>query len=85
MADFLDYEEKTASQDDAKVPLKLVIREILRTQVCPKTIRLLVDKIRVRKVFEGCSRGDETYRIWLTDGELLIQGKIQAHGIPHVN
>ena len=75
MASFLDFEEKTNSQDEAKAPLKRVIREILRTQVCPKTIRLLIDRIHIRKVFNGCARGDETYRMWLTDGELMIQGK----------
>ena len=81
MAEFLDFEEKTANQDNAKAPLKRVIRELLRTQVCPKTTRLLIDKIRIRKVFDGCSHGDETYRIWLTDGELLIQGKTRAQRI----
>lgn len=50
------------------------IAEILRTDYCIPSIVLLVTKIQVLKVLKS-EEDLEAYRLWLNDGEKVIQGK----------
>ena len=51
--------------------LKPIIAEIARTEVCFPSIKLLIDKISLENI-----PGTETwaFRLWLTDGEKVVQG-----------
>ena len=55
--------------------LKPVIQEIVRTEVCPTPVTLLVDRVHIVPYIHD---GEETqaYRIWLSDGEKSIQGSL---------
>ena len=53
--------------------VKPVIKEIIRTEFCPSTLRLLVDKILITRL-PGKRQRKEAYRLWLSDGEKAIQG-----------
>lgn len=65
-----------AAPKTARPPeLRPVIDEIVRTQVCPSTATLLVDRISVIRTVKALRPGgDQTFRIWLTDGQKSIQG-----------
>ena len=59
--------------DDSE--LRPVIRELVRTRVCFADIKLLVDKIVITKPSTtDPAATNETYRLFLTDGEMTIQG-----------
>lgn len=51
--------------------LKPIIAEIARTEVCFPNIKLLIEKISLENI-----SGTETwaFRLWLTDGEKIVQG-----------
>jgi hypothetical protein len=67
---------ETRVAEACTMPLKPVIRELLRTELCIEPVKLLVDKIHVTsRIVEEEVR--EAYLIWLSDGEQAIQG-IQA-------
>jgi hypothetical protein len=55
--------------------LRPVIRELVRTRVCFPDIKLLVDKISIvkPKATEPATT-NEAYLLYLTDGEMTIQG-----------
>lgn len=55
--------------------LKPVIKELARTQVCFPDIKLLVDRISiVTLAMNQHSKENQTYRLYLSDGEKTIQG-----------
>lgn len=55
--------------------LKPVIRELVRTRVCFPDILLLVDKVTVVNVTHSeSSTNNGAYQLYLTDGEMTIQG-----------
>ncbi len=55
--------------------LKPVIRELVRTRVCFPDILLLVDKITVVDLTDSeSSTNTGAYQLYLTDGEVTIQG-----------
>ena len=55
--------------------LKPVIRELVRTQVCFPNLRLLVDKVSIIVLPEDeYGLGNKAFRLFLTDGEMIIQG-----------
>ena len=56
--------------------VKPIIREIVRTEVCFPNIQLLVDYISVEVI--DADQGKETFRLYLTDGEVNIRGKIAS-------
>ena len=75
----IDSQEETQNVDLYEVNshiLKPVIKELLRTEFCPNTLRLLVDKIIVTRLPIVKHKRKETYRLWLSDGEKAIQGWI---------
>ena len=72
MADSLDVTRITPLDDPGT--LEPAIRELIRTEVCSKPLRLLVDKITIVRLSQLESQKSETYRLWLSDGEKIIQG-----------
>lgn len=55
--------------------LRPVIRELARTRVCFPDIKLLVDKITIVKLSAtNPAATNEAYRLYLTDGDMTIQG-----------
>ena len=56
--------------------LKPVIKELIRTEFCPRTLRLLVDKILITRLPKVKGQRKEAYRLWLSDGEKAIQGSL---------
>ena len=55
--------------------LKPVIRELVRTRVCFPDLLLLVDKVTVVNVAHPeSSTNNGAYQLYLTDGEMTIQG-----------
>ena len=55
--------------------LKPVIRELVRTRVCFPDILLLVDKVTVVNATHSESSSNHgAYQLYLTDGEMTIQG-----------
>ena len=60
---------------DAGLALKPVIKELARTQVCFPDIKLLVDRISIVTLStNGQSKENQAYRLYLSDGEKIIQG-----------
>jgi hypothetical protein len=60
---------------DAGLALKPVIKELARTQVCFPDIKLLVDRISIVTLpMTALTKENQTYRLYLTDGEKTIQG-----------
>lgn len=60
-----------------KPPLKAVLAELIRTQVCPPQLRLLVDQISIVPIAPAANkRRLEAYRLWLSDGYQAIQGAL---------
>lgn len=60
--------------------VKPVIEEIARTEVCFPNIRLVVEDITVapvpdRKVESSPENEKAAFRLWLGDGEKVIQGE----------
>lgn len=55
--------------------LKPVIKELVRTEVHPPLLELLVDKILIVSNVKAKGRNTEAFRIWLSDGQNSIQGK----------
>lgn len=60
---------------DLELSVKLIIHELVRTQVCFSNLKLLVDKIIIVTVpnVDELS-GNQAYKLLLTDGEKTIQG-----------
>ena len=59
----------------AGLALKPVIKELARTQVCFPDIKLLVDRISiVTLAMNEWLKENQTYRLYLSDGEKTIQG-----------
>lgn len=56
--------------------VKPIIQEIVRTEVCFPNIQLLVDYISVEVI--DAEQGKETFRLYLTDGEVNIRGKLAS-------
>jgi hypothetical protein len=57
------------------VVLKPVIKELARTQVCFPDIKLLVDRISIVTLStKEQSQENQAYRLFLSDGEKIIQG-----------
>ena len=55
--------------------LRPVIKELVRTQVRFPNLKLLVDKVTVVVLPEQeNAAGNKAYRLFLTDGEKMIQG-----------
>ena len=65
--------------------LKPVIKELLRTGVCPQTVKLLVDRIFIVTLTELISRRNEAFRLYLSDGQKTIQGLSAIWGLIDVN
>jgi len=55
--------------------LKPVIKELVRTEVHPRFLELLVDKILIVSNVKTKGRNTEAFCIWLSDGEKSIQGQ----------
>ena len=55
--------------------VKPIIQEIVRTEVCFPNIQLLVDYISIE--FVDAEQSKETFRLYLTDGEVNIRGNIE--------
>ncbi|MCJ1281232.1 hypothetical protein MMC26_000550 [Xylographa opegraphella] len=71
----------TSDEDDdddgaSKPALKPVIRELVRTGVHPPFLKLLVDKILVVPYLRNDGKKSEAYRVWLSDGEKIIQAAL---------
>ena len=66
-----------AATNSIKKKLKPVIKELIRTQVCPEKLELLLDHLSVQPV-DVNGRRRETYRMWLGDGEVAIQGMVEV-------
>ena len=77
----------TEAEDEKATDLRPCIAELLRTRHCPKDLILRVDKIvdelqplgsrsTILETDEANNRSKWTYRILLTDGELVIQAVI---------
>lgn len=64
----------TAEDNEGEYVFKPVIKELVRTEVCPKVLRLLVEKIRILPVQNSEGEACQTYQVWLSDGEKMIQG-----------
>ena len=58
-----------------KIELKPVIKELLRTQVCPIQPMLLIDRVIIVTLPHKRKGYINAYRLYLTDGEMSIQGK----------
>ena len=64
--------------------LKPVIRELVRTRVCFPNLLLLVDKVTVVNVTHSESSNNQgAYQLYLTDGEMTIQGSHSLTLIVH--
>ena len=64
--------------------LKPVIRELVRTRVCFPDILLLVDKVTVVNVTHPESTANNgAYQLYLTDGEMTIQGSLSLTLLIH--
>ncbi|KAL9117507.1 MAG: hypothetical protein Q9187_005954 [Circinaria calcarea] len=72
------------AHDTIRTPLRPVIRELVRTGVCQGPLRLLVDRIHVARLRGSGSAGREAYRLWLSDGEKLIQAILKREIHPFV-
>jgi hypothetical protein len=68
-------EESTRGDHRQGRVLKPVIKELVRTEVHPPLLELLVDKILVVSNVKAKGRYTEAFRIWLSDGEKSIQGE----------
>ena len=55
--------------------LKPVIKELVRTEVHPPFLELLVDKITIVPNIKDKKGILKAFRIWLNDGDKRIQGK----------
>ena len=65
----------TESDDDPKhSALKPIIKELIRTEVCPAVLKFLVDKIVIISYPSSNGATLGAYRLWLTDGQKSIQG-----------
>ncbi|KAL9025470.1 MAG: hypothetical protein Q9196_005712 [Gyalolechia fulgens] len=63
---------------DLELSVTPVIHELVRTQVCPPNLKLLVDKIVVVTLPDVDElSGNEAYRFTLTDGEKTIQALLK--------
>ncbi|MCJ1243149.1 hypothetical protein MMC30_000346 [Trapelia coarctata] len=60
--------------------LKPVIKELVRTEVHPPLLELLVDKILIVSNVKAKGRNTEAFRIWLSDGEKSIQAGLTCYG-----
>ena len=59
--------------------VKPIIQEIVRTEVCFPNIQLLVDYISVEVI--DADQGKETFRLYLTDGEVNVRGNRTSTGV----
>jgi hypothetical protein len=67
------------------VDLRPSIQELIRTQVYPETLILLIDRVHIVPISRD-GRNREAYRLWLTDGEKGIQGKLTSlHNVGHAH
>ena len=66
--------KSTGRQDNFIFNLKPVIKELLRTEVCAPDLVLLVDRIYVVDLPNAKKRGTEGFKLYLSDGEKVIQG-----------
>ena len=55
--------------------LKPVIKELVRTEVYPPSLELLVDRITIVPNIKDKKGMLEAFRVWLNDGDKCIQGK----------
>ena len=69
------YEESIPGGHRAGRVLKPVIKELVRTEVHPPFLELLVDKILIVSNVKAKGGNTEAFRIWLSDGEKSIQGR----------
>lgn len=68
-------EESTRGEHRQSRVLKPVIEELVRTEVHPPLLELLVDKILIVSNVKTKGRYTEAFLIWLSDGEKSIQGE----------
>ena len=62
----------------AQIGPKPVLQEIVRTQVCFPNVSLLVDNVVITPVGEATlTTKNETFRLFLTDGEKTIQALVR--------
>ena len=66
----------TVKDNECGCVFKPVIKELVRTEVCPKVLRLLVEKIHILPVQNSDGEACQTYQVWLSDGEKMIQGRL---------
>jgi hypothetical protein len=65
----------------AKDPISLrpIINDLIHTDARPNGATLLVDRISIlRPTRSSLGSGEQAFRLWLSDGSKVIQGKCQA-------
>ena len=67
------HEGAKEGREPAKLQLRSVIQEVIRTRYCPEHVLLLVDRVAAISV-EGTAEGGHAFRLWLSDGVKCIQG-----------
>lgn len=71
----MDEGDPGSASSHTGLVLKPVIKELARTQVCFPDIKLLVDRISiVTLAVDERLKENQTYRLYLSDGEKTIQG-----------
>ncbi|MCJ1351412.1 MAG: hypothetical protein MMC33_001396 [Icmadophila ericetorum] len=81
MAGFLDA---TAGDRESEYVFNPVIKELVRTEVCPKSLRLLVEKIHILPVQDSNGEEFQTYQLWLSDGAKMIQALLKPELHPFI-
>ena len=64
-------------------PLRPIIEETIRTQICRKEPRFIVEKINTVAQKRGTDER-EALRLWLSDGEKCIQAVVKGYAHPFI-
>ncbi|MCJ1334894.1 hypothetical protein MMC09_000159 [Bachmanniomyces sp. S44760] len=79
MADIPDVEEDELAPKPHQ--LKPIIKELIRTNICPDHPLFLLDRLKVLSPPNVKNKSLQAYRLWLSDGQKVIQAvlKSEAH------